>query len=149
MEKLPTGENQASRDRLTTLVGGLSRAQLRKTVDGERTVSQILAQLAFWDRWAEQLLFRWRTGVLPPPSVPDWYDSAINAALADQWRALPNKAVVELVQQAAKSVDREISHIETPVLVALTASKQMHLLNRHEYRNAALDEIDQTLGGKR
>jgi hypothetical protein len=146
MDQLPTSENSASRDRLTALVENLSRAQLRKPVGGDRTVAQTLAQLAFWDRWAEQLLVRWRTGGLPPPSVPDWYDKAVNAALADQWRALPSKTVVDLVQQAAKSVDREISRVETPVLAALTASKQTHLLHRHQYRDAALDEIDRALG---
>jgi hypothetical protein len=144
MEQLPLEENDASRTRLAATVNALTADDFDDAT-GDWTVGQILAQLAFWDRWAEQLLIRWRSGGLPAPAVPDWYDTAIDAALADQWKALPVATAATLALNAATRVDREIAHTETPVLAALAASGQTHLLNRHTYRNAALDKIDQAL----
>jgi hypothetical protein len=65
-----------------------------------------LARLAFRDRWALQLLLRWRSRGMPPPAVSDWYDDAINEALSDQWRALPVDMAGGLAVEAAKAVDR-------------------------------------------
>jgi hypothetical protein len=74
--------------------------------DGDRRVAQALARLAFRDRWALQLLLRWRSRGMPPPAVSDWYDDAINEALSDQWRALPVDMAGGLAVDAAKAVDR-------------------------------------------
>jgi hypothetical protein len=144
MAKLPIDENDASRDRLARFVAAASSTGPGGSVDGDRMVAQALARLAFWDRWAQQLLIRWRSGGMPPPDVPDWYDDAINEALSDQWRALSVDIAGTLAVDAAKAVDREISRVETPVDAALTASGQARLLDRYRYRNDALDIIEQT-----
>jgi hypothetical protein len=144
MAKLPVEENDASRQRLARLVEATSHITEGDLPEGDRAVAQALARLAFWDRWAEQLLIRWRSGGMPPPAVPDWYDDAINDALSDQWRALPVDVAGRLAVEAAKAVDREISRIETPVDAALTASGQTRLLQRYRFRNAALDIIEQS-----
>jgi hypothetical protein len=145
MAKLPIDENTASRERLAATVAALTEADLSTTLAGDITVAQLLAQIAFWDRWAEQLLIRWRSGEMPPPSVPDWYDDAIDRALADQWRALRPDVAGRLAVDAARSVDREIFRVESPVEAALTASGQSHLLHRHVDRDAALDRIDRAV----
>jgi hypothetical protein len=142
MAKLPIDENNAARERLARFVTAASASRPGGSVDGDRTVSQALARLAFWDRWAQQLLIRWRSGGMPPPAVPDWYDDAINEALADQWRALPVDIAGRLALDAAKAVDREISRVETPVDAALTASGQTRLLDRYRYRNDALEILE-------
>jgi hypothetical protein len=145
MDQLPLKENNTSRHRLDATVTTLADTNVDDTVTGEWTIAQTLAQLAFWDRWAAQLLIRWRSGGMPAPAVPDWYDTAIDAALAEQWKALPIATAAALALDAATAVDREIAHLESPVLAALTASGQIHLINRYTYRNAALDKIDQAL----
>ncbi len=101
-----------------------------------------MAQLAFWDRWAEQLLHRWRSGQMPAPSVPHWYDDAVNSALADQWAALDVVTAGALATEAAAAVDREIEHLETPVLAAITASGELHLVNRYAYRQPVLEALE-------
>ncbi len=145
MEQLPIEANARSRERLAGTVASLSQAQLETVVDGQLTVAVVLAQAAFWDRWARQLLHRWRSGQLPPPSVPDWYDEAINDALLPIWQAIPAAASGAVALAAADAVDHEVSRVETPVLAALTASGQSHLLHRHRYREAALDRVDRAL----
>ena len=147
MERLPIEENGATRERLVATVKSLSDAEFASAIDGGWTIAQSLAQLAFWDRWAEQLLRRWRSGQMPPPSVPDWYDDAINQALIAQWRAIPVGAAGALAVEASAAVDHQIAHLETPVQAAITASgESSHLVHRHRYRAAALDRIDRTLG---
>ena len=144
MAKLPIDANDASRERLARLVEAVSHTTVDGPPDGDRAVAQALARLAFWDRWAQQLLIRWRSGRMPPPAVPDWYDDAINEALSDQWKALPVDVAGRLAVDAAKAVDREISRVETPVDAALNASGQTRLLHRYRFRNDALDIIEQS-----
>src|SRR4051812_677623 len=85
--RVPLDENAAARHRLTALIDALGDEGLRKPVTPGWDVAAVLAELAFWDRWAQTLVHRWRSGHLPPPTVPDWYDDAINVTLLPTWRA--------------------------------------------------------------
>jgi hypothetical protein len=143
MEQVPLEENADQCHRLTALVDRLSDEDLSKTSSNGWTVSMMLANLAFWDSWAEHLIRRWRTGEMPPPTVPSWYDDAMNTTLLGQWRALPPRSAARLAVESAQAVDREIAHAETPVLMAITAAHEDHLIHRHKYRRQALDQIDQ------
>jgi hypothetical protein len=134
----PIEQNRLTRDRLDAVVTTFAG---RSAAD-HPSVAPMLAQLAFWDRWAEQLLRRWRSGQLPPPSVPPWYDDAVNAALADQWSALSVRAAGSLAVAAAAAVDREVEHLETPVLVAITAAGELDLVHRHRYREPVLERLE-------
>lgn len=145
MDRVPIEENDAERRRLSALVDKLTEADLAR-VDGDGwTVAVILAHLAFWDRWAEHLIHRWRSGGMPPPSVPDWYDDAINRTLLPQWLALAPLAAAGLALDAARTVDREITRTETPVLAAIIAAGESHLVQRYEHRREHLDQIEQIL----
>ena len=134
----PIEQNRLTRDRLGAVVTTFAD---RSAAD-HPLVAPMLAQLAFWDRWAEQLLRRWRSGQLPPPSVPPWYDDAVNAALADQWSALSVRAAGSLAMAAAAAVDREVEHLETPVLAAITAASELDLVHRHRYREPVLERLE-------
>src|SRR3954470_1229191 len=122
MENVPLEANEHQRQRLIALVDRLSDDDLGRSLSSGWTVSTHLAYMAFWDRWAEVLIRRWRTGELPPPTVPSWYDDAMNATLLDQWAALPPPAAATLAVEAAEAVDLEIMRAETPVLMAMTAA---------------------------
>ncbi len=145
MENVPLEENEQQRRRLAALVDRLSDDDLGRDTEDGWTVATHLAYLAFWDRWAEQLIRRWRTGELPPPTVPDWYDAAVNATLVDQWRALPPRAAATLAVTAAEAVDQEIARTETPVLMAMIAAHEGHLIHRHQPRAVCLDKLDAAL----
>jgi hypothetical protein len=145
MENVPLEENEQQRQRLIALVDRLSDDDLGRETGAGWTVSTHLAYLAFWDRWAEHLIRRWRTGELPPPTVPAWYDDAMNATLLDQWRALPPRAAATLAVEAAEAVDFEIARTETPVLMAMTAAHEGHLIHRHQFRSRRLDDLEAAL----
>jgi hypothetical protein len=146
VENVPIEENAQQRQRLTALVDRSSDDDLRRGTDAGWTVSTHLAYMAFWDRWAETLIRRWRSGELPPPTVPAWYDDAMNATLLDQWRALPPRVAATLAVEAAEAVDLEIARAETPVLMAMTAAHEGHLIHRHQFRSRCLTLVESALG---
>jgi hypothetical protein len=145
VERVPLDENAASRQRLNSLIDGLGDEALGKLVEPGWSVATVLAELAFWDRWAQTLIHRWRSGHLPPPSVPDWYDDAINRTLLPTWQALPGRVAAQLAATAAEDADMEIHKAETPVLAGILAARQAHLLHRYQPRNEALDRIEAAL----
>ncbi|WP_344620843.1 hypothetical protein [Dactylosporangium salmoneum] len=142
MERVPMDENAAARQRLTALIDALGDEGLRAPVAAGWTAATVLAELAFWDRWARTLVHRWREGQLPPPSMPGWYDDAINHTLLPSWQALPGPAAARLALDAAEEADLEIRRAETPVVAAILAAGQRNLLHRYAPRNAALDRIE-------
>jgi hypothetical protein len=146
VEELPIEENAEQCRRLAALVDRLGDDDLVRTSSTGWTVSMMLANLAFWDRWAAHLIHRWRTGEMPPPTVASWYDDAMNTTLLDQWRALPPRTAARLAIEAAQAVDHEVAHAETPVIMAITAAHEGHLIHRHRQRREALDQIEQIVG---
>ncbi|WP_433218234.1 hypothetical protein ACQP00_11915 [Dactylosporangium sp. CS-047395] len=145
MERLPLDENAAAVARLKTLIDSLGDEGLAKPVAPGWSVATVLAELAFWDRWALTLMRRWRSGHLPPPTVPNWYDDAINDTLLPTWQALPGPVAAQLACHAAEEADLEIRKAETPVVAGILAAGQANLLNRYVPRNAALDRIEAAL----
>jgi len=145
VERVPLDENAAARQRLITLIESLGDDDLGRPVTPSWSVATVLAQLAFWDRWAQTLVKRWRSGQLPPPTVPPWYDNAINHTLLPTWQALPGRAAAQLALAAAEDADHEIEKAETPVLAGILASHQNNLLDRATPRNDALDRIAHAL----
>jgi hypothetical protein len=145
MDGPPLVPNETQRKRIIALVSDASEVDLGRTASNGWTVAVLLAHLAFWDRWAEHLIQRWRQGQLPPPTVPAWYDDAMNTALLAQWRAIPAPDAARLATDAAADVDREIARIETPVLTAIVTNGESHLVHRHRHRKEVLDQIGQIL----
>jgi hypothetical protein len=145
VEHVPIEENEAQRRRLSALVERLSDDDLARADPDGWTVAARLAHIAFWDRWADCLIRRWRSGELPPPTVPAWYDDAMNETLLPQWKALPGRVAASLALDAAETVDREIERAETPVLAAINAARENHLIHRHDHRREHLDRIEALL----
>ncbi len=144
---MPLEANTASRDRLKSVMDRLTVADLDRPTASGRTVAICLVQLAFWDLWAEHLIGRWRSGQLPPPTMPTWYDDAISATMVPIWRAVPVTDVGRLAVEAAEAVDLVIARVETPVAAAIFSAGEGHLLRRYAAREATLDAIEHTLGG--
>lgn len=147
VERVPLDENAAARHRLTSVIDSLDEQRLGKPVTPGWSVATVLAQLAFWDRWAQTLVTRWRSGEVPPPTVPAWYDDAVNDALLPTWQALPGAAAARLARDAAEAADLVIGKAETPVVAGILAMGQANLLSRYEPRNDALDRIERALDG--
>jgi hypothetical protein len=147
VERIPIQENERERNRLAALVDRLSDDDLTTSDADGWTVGVLLAHLAFWDGWADTIIHRWRTGEMPPPTVPGWYDDAMNATLLPTWRGLPPRVAGKLALDAAESVDRQVSRTETPVLAGIFAAHESHLIHRHLQRTACLDRIEAMLSG--
>jgi hypothetical protein len=145
VDRVPLAENKVQRDRLAKLSGLLAKADPSGGANDGWTVGAILGHVAFWDRWAHCLIHRWRSGEMPPPSLPDWYDDAVNEALLPLWQALPPAAAGTLAVEAARAVDRELNRLESPVLAAIAAAGESNLLHRHRHRRQHLDQIDRLL----
>ncbi|GAA3244563.1 maleylpyruvate isomerase N-terminal domain-containing protein [Dactylosporangium siamense] len=145
MERVPLDENAAARQRLNALIDSLSDDDLGRPVTPSWSVGAVLAQVAFWDRWAQTLVQRWRSGQLPPPTVPPWYDDAINHTLLPAWQSIPGRSAAQLARAAAEAADHEIEKAETPVVAGILASHQSNLLDRATPRNDALDRIEHAL----
>ncbi len=145
MDREPTEDNAASRKRLEALVHRLTVADLTHETARGWTVAAALARLAFWDRWAEHLIGRWRSGQMPPPTMPDWYDEAHDATAAPIWCAVPAQEAARLAVEAARSVDMVIARVETPVETAILRAGERHLLDRGIRRTETLDAIEATL----
>jgi hypothetical protein len=145
MDSVPLAENDAQRDRLAKLAGRLTGSDLLREVNDGWTVAAILGHLAFWDRWAQCLIHRWRSGEMPPPSLPNWYDDAVNETLLPHWQALPPATAAALAVEAARAVDRELTRLESPVLAAIAAAGESNLLHRHQHRREHLDQIDRLM----
>src|SRR5438477_6906661 len=105
MDGSPLAPNETERKRIAALVSWISEDELGRTGPNGWTVAVLLAHLAFWDRWAEHLIHRWRRGQMPPPTLPNWYDDAMNAVLLYQWQALPPSTAARLAMEAADAVD--------------------------------------------
>src|SRR3954452_2912703 len=115
MERLQLEENEAACQRLAALIDTLGDERLQD-------VATELGAMAFWDRWAQTLIHRWRSGELPPPTVPSWYDDAINRTLLPTWQALPGAVAARLAVTAAQDADLEIRRAETPVIAGILAA---------------------------
>lgn len=145
MERVPLEENAAARQRLITLIDSLRYEDYGRAVAPGWSVGTVLAELAFWDNWAQHLIKRWRSGQLPPPTVPGWYDDAINDTLLPTWQALPGPQAAMLARTAAEAADHEVDKAETPVIAAMLSAGQSNLIHRYRPRNAALDRIERAL----
>jgi hypothetical protein len=149
MESVPIADNNAQTERLSRLVGALTDADMNRRVGpAGYTIAATLAHVGFWDRWAQALVHRWRTGEMPPPHLPQWYDDAINATLLPEWVAMAPATAGRLAVDAAQAVDRELTRVETPVLAAIVAGGESNLLHRHQHRRQHLDEIEAMLAAK-
>jgi hypothetical protein len=148
------GRNQASRELLERLLGGLSAADLATPAgDGRWTVGQMVGHLAFWDRF---LAMRWRAALAAGPgSQPSWFGhdlaDLLNTALPASWQVLASAAPDRLVADAiaaARDVDAVIAGLppETPVTAIL--AERPALLDRSRHRSEHLAAIEGVVGAQ-
>lgn len=141
-----TGQNDAERARLAGLVTRMSDEDLiRPLPEGEWTVVDALAHLAFYDRRSQVLLEKFlREGVSPAP-----YDyQTINDALLPMFRRMPPRAVAEealAAAEAAEAADAAAARV-SPELLAEIETRNEVMPNRWKHRQAHLDEIEAALG---
>jgi uncharacterized damage-inducible protein DinB len=144
--------NEASRAAVTELVGGLSATDLAQPVgDGSWTVGQVVAHLAFWDRF---LAARWRAALAggtggQPSYLPHELADLLNDGLPPTWSAFAaadGGAVIAETIAAAEEIDTIIAGLPAHTPVAEILVERPALLDRSLHRNEHLDQIRRGLG---
>lgn len=140
-------DNRAATADLRALVGSLSEADLAVDLGGGWTVSMALAHLAFWDEWH---VARWvhaaEAGQLAPPAVDAEITNRANEALLTTWRALPARAAVSLVLDAADAVDAYTADLSDESLDEARARDGSRWFGRFPHRRDHIGQISRAVG---
>ena len=136
-------QNAASRQRLESLVRGLSDADLARSTDYGWTESALLAHLAFWDHRMSVILKRWMTDGFDPSPIDS---AAVNDALRVICHALEPRTAAELALSAAEKIDAELEAL-TPELVKqieehAEGTGTQFRMNRSLHRESHLKDIE-------
>lgn len=135
------------RARLRALVDRLTDDDLRRPVEGEWTVSALLAHLAFWDRWVQR---RWdhyeRDGAIA--DIPEIVLDLANAAALPVWRALDPRLAIAEALDAAETGDRRIASLSDDAVAHARATDRPTMLDRSLHRREHLDQIQRALSNR-
>ena len=139
-------ENTASRQRLDSLVSGLSDVDLARSTDYGWTVAALLAHLAFWDHRMSVILRRWQEEGLDDSPIDS---GAVNDALKVICHALEPRTAAGLAPTAAQKIDGELETL-TPEFVKqieahIEANSIQFRMNRSLHRDGHLNDIEALL----
>jgi hypothetical protein len=146
MDRSFVEENAKARERLRSLVAGLTDEELSLPLGDDWTVAVALAHLAFWDQRALVLMQKWNQhGVKPSPIDID----VTNDSLLPIWRAIPSRAAADLAVSCAEAIDRELEEASQDLIDAIDRLGEKFRLYRSMHRKTHLDEIEAVLGKRR
>jgi hypothetical protein len=130
------------RERLESLVGRLTDAELARPLSDGWTIAAVLAHVAFWDRRAVVLMERWRhQGVTASTTDPH----EINDAMKDQWLALPPRVAARLAVDAARLADAAVATADETLIRDMESMNAGVNVQRAEHRAEHLDQIERAL----
>jgi len=131
--------NDASRQRLGSLIERLSDEQLGTPMANDWTVAAYLAHVAFFDRRALELARRFTTAEAVYASPVDVH--VLNDALLPQWRLLDPRAAANDALAAAVAVDAALVALPDDVLRRNVELDGISL-DRASHRVMHLNEIE-------
>ena len=142
MERSFVEENARTRERLRSLVAGLTDEELSLPLGDDWTVAVALAHLAFWDQRALVLMQKWNQhGVEPSPIDID----VTNDSLLPIWREIPSRAAADLAVSCAEAIDRELEEASQDLIDAIESLGEKFRLYRSIHRKLHVDEIEALL----
>ena len=142
MERPFVTENDQARERLDSLVAGLTDDELNLPLGDDWTIAVALAHLAFWDQRSLVLMRKWKqSGVELSPIDID----VTNDALLPLWRAMPPRVAAELAVSSAEAIDRELQEASSDLIDAIESLGEKFRLYRSIHRKLHLDEIAKAL----
>jgi hypothetical protein len=140
-------QNTKSRQRLETLVRGLSDEDLAQSTDYGWTVAALLAHLAFWDQRMIVILRRWQQEGLSPSPMDA---GAVNDSLRVICHALEPRQAIELCLSSAEAADAELDTLTEDFVRKLeeyaAATETQFRMNRSLHRDGHLNDIEALLG---
>jgi len=145
MERPFVIENDQARERLDSLVAGLTDDELNLPLGDDWTIAVALAHLAFWDQRSLVLIRKWKqNGVELSPIDID----VTNDSLLPLWRAMPPRVAAELAVSSAEAIDRELQEASSDLIDAIESLGEKFRLYRSIHRKLHLDEIEAVLSKK-
>ena len=142
MQRTFVTENAQELERLRALVSQMTDADLSIELDGQLTVSALLAHLAFWDYRALVLINRWKKeGIGPSPIDVD----GVNDAILPLCLGLAPRVAAKLAISAAESIDHTLERASPEMIAGIEALGGKFRLRRCEHRREHLDQIEQAL----
>ena len=138
-------ENDAERERLRSLVAGLSDEDLARPMPGGWTIASVLAHAAYWDARAIFWLDKWARGGEPSTDEPENVE-AVNDSAKPLCLALSPRAAADLALRLAEESDRKVKALSDQMLAKIAAiGGPPFNLSRAIHRKEHLDDIDRAL----
>jgi hypothetical protein len=138
--------NDASRERLESLVRRCSDAQLAHPLSAGWTVASVLSHIAFWDERVRILFERWQATGTAPNDENDADVDWINDAAKPMFLAVPPRRAAEIALGVAHAVDRAVAALSDDMLARNARAGGRLNLVRAQHRDAHLDEVERVLG---
>lgn len=141
-------ENTKERERLSSLAGRLSDAELSLPLGDDWTIAVALAHLSFWDRRSLFLVRKWKMSGVVEPSPIDI--DVTNNSLLSIWLAIPPRIAANLAVSAAEEIDRDLEEASSDLITQIESLGEKFRLYRSIHRKLHIDQIITLLksGGK-
>jgi hypothetical protein len=139
-------ENAAARERILSLVAGLTDEEMAVPSDDGWTIGAQLAHLAFWDRVHSGRLRAALSsgGDLPAPFPPGAVDEINNAGL-EAWRLIAGTSAIRWFAEASSGVDAYLGSLDPSVVARIRNAGLPRLVERHRHRADHGDAIERAL----
>jgi Mycothiol maleylpyruvate isomerase N-terminal domain len=139
-------ENAAARNRILSLVAGLTDAEMAIPSEDGWTIGAQLAHLAFWDRvHSGRLRASLDSGGDLPGSFPPGAVDEINNAGLEAWRLIPGTAAIRWFAEASSEVDAYLASLDPSVVNRIRSAGLPRLVERHRHRTDHGAAIEQAL----
>jgi hypothetical protein len=140
-------ETDAERERLRSLIKGMTDEDMRRPMPAGWTVAAVLAHIGFWDARAIYWLDKWATGVPPSAYEPENVE-AVNESAKPLCLALRPRDAAQLSLRLAEQADGKVKALSDAMLVKIRATGGPPFnLSRAIHRKEHLDEIEVALRG--
>ncbi len=145
MDRTHVAENDAERERLRSLVTGLSDGGLSRPMPAGWTVAAVLAHIGFWDARAIFWLDKWGQGVEPSTYEPENVDS-VNDSTKPLCLALRPRDAAQLARRLAEEADGKVQALSDAMLAKIRAAGSPPFnLSRAIHRKEHQDDIERAL----
>jgi hypothetical protein len=139
-------ENAAARDRILSLVRGLTDDEFLKPVGKDWTIGSTLAHLTFWDRVHVGRLRRAiADGLAVPPPLPDGLADVINDGALATWLSIPGRASMQLFETASREVDEYLAQLDPAVVEGVRSAGMPRVVERVRHRTEHANDIEGAL----
>ena len=143
LDKSYIEKNRISRERMRTLIEGLSDEKMQTKVGEHWTVSIVYAHIAWWDRRVLYILNESeKNGKLFIPEI----DIFVNDLSLPLWAAVPPKEAMRIAMENAEAVDKRLEEYPEALLEEIQ-NYNKRWVTRALHRNEHLNEAEEALKG--